>query len=144
MGASGEGPFENDTSMDWVHELRESEDPDYPLGVLRELDGLGPLDTRAAELGIAAAEAVAASRGTAGKSPADVLEWLRASGARADDAVAELALRVVDAIEADSELCAVWMKRRVAVARGDRRPPVRLRAGRYPPTAQLGKFLLST
>jgi hypothetical protein len=39
--------------MDWVHELRESEDPDYPLGVLRELDGLGPLDTRAAELGIA-------------------------------------------------------------------------------------------
>ena len=103
MGAWGEGPFENDTSMDWVHELRESEDPDYPLGVLRELDGLGPLDTRAAELGIAAAEAVAASRGRpAEEVPADVLEWLRASGARADAAVAELALRVVDAIEASA------------------------------------------
>jgi hypothetical protein len=71
MGAWGEGPFENDTSMDWVHELRESEDPDYPLGVLRELDGLGPLDTRAAELGIAAAEAVAASRGRVGVARGD-------------------------------------------------------------------------
>ncbi len=109
MGAWGPGPFENDTSMDWVLELRKSEDPGYPLGVLRRLDGAGPLAARAAETGIAAAEAVAASRGwPAEEVPADLLEWLRVSGARADAATAELALRVVDAIEEDSELCALW------------------------------------
>jgi hypothetical protein len=43
MGAWGPGPFENDTSMDWVLELRKSEDPGYPLGVLRKLDGVGRL-----------------------------------------------------------------------------------------------------
>src|SRR5512142_1528055 len=109
MGAWGPGPFENDTAMDWVQELRKSNDPGYPLGVLRELDGVGPLATRAAERGIAAAEAVAASRGqSAEEVPADLLEWLRTSGARADAAAAEVALRVIDAIEDDSELQLLW------------------------------------
>ena len=109
MGAWGPGPFENDTSMDWVRELRDSGDPGYPAAVLRKLDGVGPLAARAAETGIAAAEAVAASRGRpAEELPAGLLGWLRTSGARADAATAELALRVVDAIEADSELCALW------------------------------------
>ena len=105
MGAWGPGPFENDAAMDWVRELRKSGDPGYPLAVLRQLDGVGPLATRAAETGMAAAEAVAASRGQPAEGvPSGVLEWLRASGARADAAGAELALRVIDAIEADSEL----------------------------------------
>jgi hypothetical protein len=109
MGAWGPGPFENDTAMDWVQKLRKSNDPGSPLGVLRKLDGVGPLATRAAETGIAAAEAVAASRGQpAEEVPADLLEWLRTSGARADSAAAELALRVVDAIEDDSELQLLW------------------------------------
>jgi hypothetical protein len=109
MGAWGPGPFENDTSMDWVEELRKSADPGYPLAVLRKLDGVGPLAGRSAETGIAAAEAIAASRGQpAEKVPAGVLEWLRATGARADAAAAELALRVVDAIEDDSELQLLW------------------------------------
>jgi hypothetical protein len=109
MGAWGPGPFENDTSMDWVEELRNAADPGYPLTVLRKLDGIGPLARRSAERGIAAAEAVAASRGQpAEKVPADVLEWLGASGARADAAAAEVALRVVDAIEDDSELGLLW------------------------------------
>src|SRR5580658_5332394 len=109
MGAWGPGPFENDTSMDWVEELRKSADPGYPLAVLRKLDGVGPFAGRSAETGIAAAEAIAASRGQpAEKVPAGVLEWLRATGARADAAAAELALRVVDAIEDDSELGLLW------------------------------------
>jgi Domain of unknown function (DUF4259) len=109
MGAWGPGPFENDTAMDWIGELRTSNDPGYPLDVLRKLDGVGPLATGAAETGIAAAEAVAASRGrAAAEVPTGLLEWLRASGARADAAAAELALRVVDEIEDDSELCALW------------------------------------
>ena len=105
MGAWGPGPFENDTAMDWVRELRESGDPGYPLAALRKLDGVGPLARRAAEIRMAAAEAVAASRGrSAEEVPSGVLQWLRASGARADAAGAELALRVTDAIEDDSEL----------------------------------------
>ena len=109
MGAWGPGPFENDEAMDWVGKLRKSDDPGYPLAVLRSLDGVGPLAGRAAEIGIAAAEAVAASRGQpAEELPAGVLEWLRARGARADAAAAELALQVIDAIEADSELQLLW------------------------------------
>jgi|SRR5580658_289875 hypothetical protein len=109
MGAWGPGSFENDTAMDWVGKLRRSEDPGYPLAVLRQLDGVGPLARRSAEKGIAAAEAVAASRGhPAEEAPAGVLEWLRVSGARADAGSAELALRVVDAIEDDSELGLLW------------------------------------
>jgi Domain of unknown function (DUF4259) len=109
MGAWGPGSFENDQAMDWVGELRKSADPGYPLVVLRKLDGAGPLTGRAAETGIAAAEAVAASRGRPAEGvPAGVLDWLRASGARADAAAAGLALRVIDAIEADSELSLLW------------------------------------
>lgn len=63
MGSWGPGGFENDGAMDWVGELRRSEDPGYPLAVLRNLDGVGPLARRSAEIGIAAAEAFAASRG---------------------------------------------------------------------------------
>jgi len=58
VGAWGPGPFENDTSMDWVRELRKSADPGYPMAVLRKLDGVGPLACRTAEIGVAAAEAV--------------------------------------------------------------------------------------
>jgi hypothetical protein len=109
VGAWGPGPFENDTSMDWVRELRKSADPGYPMAVLRKLDGVGPLACRTAEIGVAAAEAVAASRGRpTEKVPVGVLEWLRASGARADAAAAGLALRVIDAIEDDSELSLLW------------------------------------
>jgi hypothetical protein len=109
MGAWGPGPFENDEAMDWVRELGKSADPGYPLALLREFDGVGPLAGEAAEVGIAAAEAIAASRGQpAEEAPAGVLEWLRTSGARADAAAAELALRVIDAIEADSELSLLW------------------------------------
>lgn len=109
MGAWGTGSFENDTAMDLVGELRRSEDPGYPQAVLGQLDGVGRLAGRAAEKGIAAAEAVAASRGyPAEETPAGVLEWLRVSGARADAGAAELALRVIDAVEADSELDLLW------------------------------------
>lgn len=158
MGAWGPGPFENDTAMDWVHELRKSEDAGYPLDVLRKLDGVGPLATGAAETGIAAAEAVAASRDRPTEEvPAGLLEWLRASGARADAAAAELALRVVDAIEADSELRALWdeadgslwhagiadLRRRLHAQQRDVSPPPR-RAEVHYRTGDVAQLLTST
>lgn len=108
MGAWGPGPFENDASLDWVRELGKSEDPDLPLAVLRELDGAGSV--RAGEVGIAAAEAVAASRGQpTDHVPTGVLDWLKATGARVGTAGTELALRVIDSIEDEnSELCLLW------------------------------------
>jgi Domain of unknown function (DUF4259) len=158
MGAWGPGPFENDTAMDWVRELRASADPGYPLRILRRLDGAGPLATGAAETGIAAAEAVAASRGRPEEeAPADLLEWLRASGARADAAAAELALRVVDAIEDDSELCALWdeadeplwhegiadLRDRLRAQQRDVSPPPRRAEVRYRP-GDVAQLLTST
>ena len=158
MGAWGPGPFENDEAMDWVGELRRSEDPGYPLAVLRNLDGVGPLAGRSAEIGIAAAEAVAASRGQSAEGvPTGVLEWLRASGARADRAAAELALRVIDAIEADSGLQLLWdevdgsiwhaamadLRRRLRARRRDVSLPPRRAQVQYR-TGDVGQLMTST
>jgi Domain of unknown function (DUF4259) len=110
VGTWGPGSFENDAALDWVLELGKSADPDLPAGVLRKLDGARPVGGVEEEVGIAAAEAVAASRGwPADRAPDGLLEWLGASGARADTGTAELALRVIDAIAGgDSDLGLRW------------------------------------
>jgi hypothetical protein len=110
MGTWGPGSFENDVALDWVLRLGKSGNPDLPAGVLRRLDGAGSLGGIMEEEGTAAAEAVAASRGwPADRVPDGVQEWLRASGTRADAAIAELALRVIDAIKnEDSDLRLRW------------------------------------
>jgi Domain of unknown function (DUF4259) len=111
VGAWGCGPFENDDALDWVAELGDSDDPGFPERVLRELDELTRIGSREGGAGIAAAEAVAASRGRAyDPLPEQVQEWLGASGARAGTRARDLALRVIDKIEngAGSELRLLW------------------------------------
>lgn len=110
MGAWGAGPFENDDAMDWAAELGESDDPGVPEQVLRELDGLAGIGSGEGCAGLAAAEAVAASRGRPyDPLPEQVREWLTATGYRAGTRVRNLALRVTDEIEnGDSELRVLW------------------------------------
>jgi hypothetical protein len=109
MGAWGPGPFENDAALDWILLLGESEEGAFPLGVLRRLDA-GLIDASEESAGIAAAEAVAASRGWPAESlPAGLANWLARTGGAADPAAAELSLRVMSKIEGDdSELGYLW------------------------------------
>jgi Domain of unknown function (DUF4259) len=111
VGAWGYGPFENDDALDWVAELGACDDAGFPARALRDLDLRAGLGRREGCAGIAAAEAVAASRGRPFKPlPEQVQEWLAATGARADTRTGDLALRVIDAIGSgdDSELRLLW------------------------------------
>jgi hypothetical protein len=110
MGAWGSGPFENDAALDWVHELERSNDREFPLTVLRHLDAAAGIGGREGEVGVAAAEAVAASRGWPSEPlPGGVLDWLEGTGGSTEAPAAELALRVVNAIDGDtSDLRSLW------------------------------------
>jgi hypothetical protein len=111
VGAWGYGPFENDDAMDWIAELSESDDAGFLLRTLRELDQCAGIDGPDGCVGIAAAEAVAASRGRPHDSlPEQVREWVATTGARADTHVTDLALRVIGTINSseDSELRLLW------------------------------------
>lgn len=111
MGAWGYGPFENDEALDWGARLGESGDPEFAANILRELSEVAQLDRREGTTGIAAAEAIAASRGRpCDPLPDGVQDWLAATGARAGTAARDLALRVIGIIESgeDSELRLLW------------------------------------
>jgi Domain of unknown function (DUF4259) len=110
MGTWGLGSFENDAALDWVIALKRSRDREFPLGVLRRVAAVGPMDGRDGEVGVAAAETVAASRGWPTESlPDGVWDWLERTGGLAEASMAELALRAIDAIEDESsELRALW------------------------------------
>jgi hypothetical protein len=110
MGAWGSGPFENDAALDWVRELKRSDDREFPLTVLRQLDAAAGIGGREGEIGVAAAEVVAASRGWPSEAlPGGVLDWLERTGGSTEASAAELALRVVAAIEGEtSDLRSLW------------------------------------
>ena len=112
MGTWGPGPFENDAAMDWALGLGRSGDPDLPQSVLRSLDKAPSHNARAGAVAIAAAEAIAASRGHAAQRlPDEIRRWLAAANPRADAAAdaAKLALGVLAKVEGnDSELRLLW------------------------------------
>ena len=111
MGAWGCGSFENDDSLDWAAELGESDDPGFPACALREIDKSARIGRRDGNVGLAAAEAIAASRGwPPDLLPEQVQEWLTATRARADTRTRDLALRVIGKIDGsdDSELRLLW------------------------------------
>jgi Domain of unknown function (DUF4259) len=110
MGTWGFGPFENDAALDWVIALKRSRDREFPLDALRRVAAVGPMDGRDGEVGVAAAETVAASRGWPAESlPDGVWDWLGCTAGLAEAATVKLALRAIDAIEDESsELRGLW------------------------------------
>jgi len=110
LGTWGPGPFENDAALDWALVLRGSDDPDLPHGVLRRLDEVSSHHARDGALAVAAAEAIAASRGRPVEQlPDEIHRWLAAAKPRADATAADLALRVLAKVQGeDSELRLLW------------------------------------
>lgn len=95
MGTWGPGPFENDVAMDWALRVGRSADPDLPERVLRGVDEDAWITALAGARAVAAAEAIAASRGRAIEGlPAEIHRWLKAANPRADATRADLALRL--------------------------------------------------
>jgi Domain of unknown function (DUF4259) len=99
MGTWGTGTFDNDWALDWVAELSEIGDADFPASTLRPFDDVGSVDGWECARALAAAEAVAASSGQpAADLPDGVPMWLERTQARAGAQQVQLALRVVGTI----------------------------------------------
>jgi hypothetical protein len=109
MGAWGVGPFENDDALDFIGELSAS-----GLSSLRAaLDEVttvqpgGYVDAPSASCAVAAAEVVAALKGTPLRGlPSEVAAWI--SKTPPDDSLGPAARQAIDRIAIDSELKDLW------------------------------------
>lgn len=112
MGAWGAGNFENDTALDWVLALEESEG----LGLVGQaiadvLKGDDYLDADVACIGLAAAEVVAALRDQPLDGlPEEVSRWVHAQGINPSDELVNDCLAAIEKIRSDdgSELRELW------------------------------------
>jgi hypothetical protein len=112
MGAWGSGPFENDSAMDWIMVLDETEGLAEVLGALDAValaDEDEYLDVDDCSAALAAAEALAAAHG---KPPAEMPEemerWLRRGVARPEPSFLERARLAVRRVDEASELQELW------------------------------------
>jgi uncharacterized protein DUF4259 len=108
MGAWGARSFENDDALDWVWELRESDDDSVVRAALGAAHGDGEVEAPEAACACAAAEVVAAASGAPSDwLPDEVKEWVAANG----PAVAGLrpeARAAVERVAERSELQQLW------------------------------------
>jgi hypothetical protein len=120
MGAWGAGCFENDTALDWVWELADSDDLILIESAVAEvLDATDYLDADVACIGLAAVEAVAALAGNPAEDlPEQVAGWVEAQSAAPPEALVQDCLAAVDKIRRDkiSELKELWEEDAAVVA----------------------------
>jgi len=82
--------------MDWALGVGQSGDPDLPESILRKLGESSWITAIQGAVAVAAAEAIAASRGRAAERlPDEIHRWLAAANLRAEATTADLALRVL-------------------------------------------------
>ena len=114
MGTWGVNAFENDTALDWVWELEESEDLSVVVAALE-----GPLaddadeylEAPVCEMALAAAEIVAALKGhPPEKLPLEADDWVKRNRGRlkVDQELIETAHDAIARVVADSELRELW------------------------------------
>ncbi|HPO92136.1 MAG TPA: DUF4259 domain-containing protein [Phycisphaerales bacterium] len=114
MGTWGVNAFENDTALDWVWELEESEDLSVVVAALE-----GPLaddadeylEAPVCEMALAAAEIVAALKGhPPEKLPREADDWVKRNRGRlkVDQELIETAHDAIARVVADSELRELW------------------------------------
>jgi hypothetical protein len=112
MGAWGAGCFENDTALDWVWELADSDDLILVEGAVADvLDATDYLDADVACIGLAAADAVAALGGSPAEDlPDEVARWVEAQSAAPPETLVQDCLAAVDMIRRSktSELKELW------------------------------------
>lgn len=117
MGAWGAKPFENDSAGDWLSDLLETEDLvfleetiefvlHYEMG--SEEPNFEAPESFVCEIGIAAAETVAALLGQqSGDLPDTLLEWI-ANKPKPSNELAKKAIQIIDIVENGSELAELW------------------------------------
>ena len=112
MGAWGSGSFENDDASDWVADF--CDDPDKELisdalSAVAEIDIGEYLEAPDCSVGLAAAEVVAALKGSPNPDmPDDAKQCVSKLKIKADPGMVSLALKAVERIKTNSELKELW------------------------------------
>jgi hypothetical protein len=110
MGAWGSGSFDNDDALDWVNDPEGSEGIAAIEPALQAvLDESGYLEAPECSAALAAAEVVAALKGTPGQGlPEAVLKWIAGNAMTPDQPLVDRTLTTVARIKTDSELRGLW------------------------------------
>lgn len=109
MGAWGAGNFENDTALDWVLALEESEG--LSRAIEEVLKGDDSLDADVACVGLAAAKVVAALRDQPLDGlPEEVSRWVHAQGITPSDELVNGCLAAIEKVRNNdgSEVRELW------------------------------------
>lgn len=111
-GAWDTGSFDNDDALDWVWELSESDDLSVVENTLEEaVDASGYLEAPTASMAIAAAEVVAALRGTPrSELPSEVESWIKTHKLAVGSDLVKTARNAISAVRnpESSELAQLW------------------------------------
>ena len=109
MGAWGVGNFDNDDAADWAFELEESEDTDLLVATLEAIAPGSYLEAPDSCIALAAAEVVAALRGSPNHSlPSEIVAWVDANPVEVDSDLQAMAQMAIHTIETESELRDLW------------------------------------
>lgn len=112
MGAWGSGSFENDDALDWADALGESTDASILLEAFQAVLAVDYVEAPDAAVALAAAEVVAAARGSpTSELPPSVALWLGAHSDAVGTETVRTAIAAVDRVAAPhSELRELWIE----------------------------------
>jgi hypothetical protein len=106
----GTGSFENDYAADWLAKLATIAPDDLTQIFVQAADNPGYLEAPAAGVVVAAAEAIAALKGSPAKGvPPEIIKWTTNRPASTPELIA-LALRALERVRRDSELKDLWLE----------------------------------
>jgi hypothetical protein len=116
MSAWGSGSFENDDALDWVYKLKRYDNLDLIVSTLERgatndlvIYGDHYVDMETVQIGLAAAEVVAALRGhPSGALPRAITEWIESHGLHVHSNITALAIQVVTRALQTQELRDLW------------------------------------
>jgi len=111
MAAWGSGNFENDDAQDWLGQLASLTIEDLSPILSRAADNTDYLEAPGSSVAVAAAEAVAALKGTpAEAAPREITEWVSKVKAKPGPDLSAVAVRAVQRVRTNSELKDLWLE----------------------------------
>lgn len=109
MGAWDKGNFENDSALDWVYDLIESDSLDLVVSLFKYAVNSNYIDEPTGSETLAAAEVVAAINGyPCSDIPDDLSGWLDKQQKTQVDDLTELAKGAIQVVKLNSELKELW------------------------------------
>jgi hypothetical protein len=111
MAAWGSGNFDNDDAQAWLGQVAALSVDDLKLLFSRVADNDGYLEAPESGVAIAAAEVVAALKGTPPEAvPREISDWVNKKNAGSLPDLTGLALRAVQRVRTNSELKDLWLE----------------------------------